>query len=50
MIKCNVCGKQVELRKENRYEVLIKASTLQKSFGVKDQLYDAFDCHVVDVR
>lgn len=44
MIKCNVCGKQVELRKENRYEVLIKASTLQKSFGVKDQLYDAFDC------
>lgn len=44
MIKCNVCGKQVELRKENRYEVLIKASTLQKSFGVKDRLYDAFDC------
>lgn len=44
MIKCNVCGEQVELRKENRYEVLIKASTLQKSFGIKDRLYEAFDC------
>ena len=44
MIKCNVCGEQVELRKENRYEVLIKASTLQKSFGIKDHLYEAFDC------
>lgn len=44
MIKCNVCGEQVELRKENRYEVLIKASTLQKSLGIKDSLYEAFDC------
>ena len=44
MIKCNVCGKKVWLRKENRYEVLIKASTLQKSFGAKDRLYDAFNC------
>lgn len=44
MIKCNVCGEQVELRKENRYDVLIEASVLQKSFGVKDRLYEAFDC------
>lgn len=44
MIKCNVCGEQVELRKENRYEVLIKVSTLQKSLGIKDSLYEAFDC------
>lgn len=44
MIKCSICGEQVELRKENRYEVVIKAGTLQKSFGAKDQLYEAFDC------
>lgn len=44
MIKCSVCGEQIELRKENRYDVLIEAGTLQKSFGVKDHLYEAFDC------
>lgn len=44
MIRCSMCGEWVELRKENRYEVVIKAGTLQKSFGVKDQLYEAFDC------
>lgn len=44
MVKCSICGEQVELRKENRYEVLIKASALQKYFGIKDQLYEAFDC------
>lgn len=44
MIKCSICGEQIELRKENRYEVLIKASALQKSFGNKDHLYEAFDC------
>ena len=25
MIKCSICGEQVELRKENRYEVVIEA-------------------------
>lgn len=44
MAKCSTCGKHVKLRKENRYEVVIKARALQKSFGVKDRLYDAFDC------
>ena len=44
MIKCSICGEQVELRKENRYEVVIEAGTLQKSFGAKDRLYEAFDC------
>lgn len=44
MIKCSTCGEQIELRKENRYEVVIKAGALQKSFGVKDRLYEAFDC------
>lgn len=44
MIKCSICGEQIELRKENRYEVFIKASALQKSFGIKDRLYEAFDC------
>ena len=44
MVKCSICGEQVELRKENRYEVVIEAGTLQKSFGAKDQLYEAFDC------
>lgn len=44
MVKCSICGEQVELRKENRYEVLIKVSPLQKSFGTKDHLYEAFDC------
>ena len=44
MIKCSICGEQVELRKENRYEVVIEAGTLQKSFGAKDHLYEAFDC------
>lgn len=44
MVKCSVCGEQVELKKENRYEVVFKAGTLHKSFGAKDQLYEAFDC------
>lgn len=44
MIKCSICGEQVELRKENRYEIVIEAGTLQKSFGAKDHLYEAFDC------
>lgn len=44
MAKCNTCGKHVKLRKENRYEVVIKAEAWQKSFGAKDRLYDAFDC------
>ena len=44
MVKCSVCGEQVELRKENRYEVVIEAGVLQKSLGVKDHLYEAFDC------
>lgn len=44
MVKCSICGEQVELRKENRYEVVIEAGTLQKSFGAKDHLYEAFDC------
>lgn len=44
MVKCSICGEQVELRKENRYEVIIEAGTLQKSFGAKDHLYEAFDC------
>lgn len=44
MIKCSTCGKHVKLRKENRYEVVIKAEAWQKSFGAKDRLYDAFDC------
>ena len=44
MIKCSICGEQVELRKENRYEVVIEAGVLQKSFGARDQLYEAFDC------
>lgn len=44
MAKCSTCGKRVKLRKENRYEVVIEAGALQESFGVKDRLYDAFDC------
>lgn len=44
MVKCSICGEQIELRKENRYEVLIKVSALQKSFGATDQVYEAFDC------
>ena len=44
MIKCSICGEQVELRKENRYEVVIEAGVLQKSLGARDQLYEAFDC------
>lgn len=44
MAKCSTCGKRVKLRKENRYEVVIKAEAWQKSFGAKDRLYDAFDC------
>ena len=44
MVKCSICGEQVELRKENRYEVVIEAGVLQKSLGVKDHLYEAFDC------
>ncbi len=44
MIKCSICGEQIELRKENRYEVVIEAGVLQKSFGVKDCIYEAFDC------
>ncbi|WP_417093821.1 hypothetical protein [Eubacterium sp.] len=44
MIKCSICGEQVELRKENRYEVVIEEGALRKSFGFKDRLYEAFDC------
>ena len=44
MVKCSICGEQVELRKENRYEVVIEAGVLQKSLGSKDHLYEAFDC------
>ena len=44
MVKCSICGEQVELRKENRYEVVIEAGVLQKSLGAKDHLYEAFDC------
>ena len=44
MIKCSICGGQVELRKENRYEVVIGEGALRKSFGFKDHLYEAFDC------
>lgn len=44
MVKCSVCGEQIELRKENRYKVIIEAGTLQKSFGAKYHLYEAFDC------
>nr|DAP31931.1 MAG TPA: DNA-directed RNA polymerase [Caudoviricetes sp.] len=44
MIKCSTCGEQIELRKENRYEVVIEAGVLQKSFGIKDCVYEAFDC------
>lgn len=38
MAKCSTCGKHVKLRKENRYEVVIKAEAWQKSFGAKDRL------------
>lgn len=44
MVKCSVCDEQVELRKENRYEVIVEANALQKSFGAKDHLWEAFDC------
>lgn len=44
MIKCSICGEQVELRKENRYEVVVEEGALRKSFGFKDRLYEAFDC------
>lgn len=44
MVKCSICGEQIELRSENRYEVVIEAGVLQKSFGAKDQIYEAFDC------
>ena len=44
MVKCSICGEQFELRKENRYEVVIEAGVLQKSLGAKDHLYEAFDC------
>ena len=44
MIKCSTCGEQIELKKENRYEVVIEAGALQRSLGFKDHVYEAFDC------
>lgn len=45
MYKCKVCGKEFELKKENRYITIDIQSGLVAAFSVtQNPMYDTFDC------